>query len=138
MALVPIRSGSKRIPRKNMTLVDGKPLTWYTLEAARQSGCFDPSDIFLLSDEDPVCLARHEIRQHKAYISAHVLWLLRTAGGAALCREPAVLPAARAPARHGRRRFAAAAGAGAGRAHHHPGAVVVVIATVRAPTRPLI
>jgi len=41
VAIIPARGGSKRIPRKNIKLFHGKPMIAYSIEAAKQSGCFD-------------------------------------------------------------------------------------------------
>ena len=41
ICIIPARGGSKRIPRKNIKEFHGKPMIAYTIEAARQSGCFD-------------------------------------------------------------------------------------------------
>ena len=41
VALIPCRSGSKRIPGKNTKLLGGKPLICWTIEAAQRSGVFD-------------------------------------------------------------------------------------------------
>lgn len=41
IAIIPARGGSKRIPRKNIKLFHGKPMIAYSIEAAKQSGCFD-------------------------------------------------------------------------------------------------
>ena len=41
LAIIPARGGSKRIPRKNIKLFCGKPMIAWSIEAARQSGCFD-------------------------------------------------------------------------------------------------
>jgi pseudaminic acid cytidylyltransferase len=41
IAVIPARGGSKRIPRKNIKLLHGKPLIAYTIEAALQSGVFE-------------------------------------------------------------------------------------------------
>jgi CMP-N,N'-diacetyllegionaminic acid synthase len=37
LGVIPARGGSKRIPRKNLRLLCGKPLIWYTIEAAKQA-----------------------------------------------------------------------------------------------------
>jgi pseudaminic acid cytidylyltransferase len=41
LAVIPARGGSKRIPRKNIKLLHGKPMIAYTIEAAMQSGVFE-------------------------------------------------------------------------------------------------
>lgn len=41
IAIIPARSGSKRIPGKNIKLMNGKPLIAWTIEAALGAGCFD-------------------------------------------------------------------------------------------------
>lgn len=41
LAIIPARSGSKGLPDKNIKEMAGKPLLAHTIEAARQSNCFD-------------------------------------------------------------------------------------------------
>ncbi|ERI90774.1 putative N-acylneuraminate cytidylyltransferase [Clostridiales bacterium oral taxon 876 str. F0540] len=41
LAIIPARGGSKGLPRKNIKLLDGKPLISYTIEAAKQSRFID-------------------------------------------------------------------------------------------------
>jgi pseudaminic acid cytidylyltransferase len=41
LAVIPARGGSKRIPRKNIKGLRGKPMIAYTIEAALQSGVFE-------------------------------------------------------------------------------------------------
>lgn len=41
IAVIPARGGSKRIPRKNLRSLGGRPLLAYTVEAALASGLFD-------------------------------------------------------------------------------------------------
>lgn len=41
LAIIPARGGSKRIPRKNIKAFCGKPMIAWSIEAARQSACFD-------------------------------------------------------------------------------------------------
>jgi len=41
IAIIPARGGSKRIPRKNIKEFHGKPLIAYSIEAAKESKCFD-------------------------------------------------------------------------------------------------
>ena len=40
VALIPARSGSKRVPDKNIKLLAGHPLIAYSISAALQSGVF--------------------------------------------------------------------------------------------------
>ena len=40
-ALIPARSGSRRIPNKNIKLLNGKPLIYYTIAVAKQAGIFE-------------------------------------------------------------------------------------------------
>lgn len=41
IAVIPARGGSKRIPRKNIKLFHDKPMIAYSIEAAKNSACFD-------------------------------------------------------------------------------------------------
>lgn len=41
LAIIPARSGSKGLPDKNIMDLNGKPLMYYTIRAAIDSGCFD-------------------------------------------------------------------------------------------------
>jgi CMP-N-acetylneuraminic acid synthetase len=41
LAVIPARGGSKRIPRKNVRLLDGRAMIGYTIDAALESGLFD-------------------------------------------------------------------------------------------------
>lgn len=50
VAIIPARGGSKRIPRKNIALFNGKPLIAYSIETALQSGAFDR---VIVSTDDP-------------------------------------------------------------------------------------
>jgi len=54
LAIIPARGGSKRLPRKNLLPLGGKPLVAHTLEAATGSGLFET---VLLSSDDPEILA---------------------------------------------------------------------------------
>ena len=49
-AMIPVLLGSKRIPDKNLILVDGRVLCSYTIEACRDSGAF--SQIYLNSENE--------------------------------------------------------------------------------------
>lgn len=50
LALIPARSGSKRIINKNVRLLDGHPMLAYTISAAKNSNIF--TDIILSTDSD--------------------------------------------------------------------------------------
>lgn len=41
IALIPARKGSARVPGKNMALLNGRPLLWYAIRGAKESGQFD-------------------------------------------------------------------------------------------------
>ena len=41
IAIIPARSGSKGLKDKNIKLLNGKPLIWYSIQAALKSNCFD-------------------------------------------------------------------------------------------------
>lgn len=41
IAILPARGGSKRIPRKNIKVFNGKPLISYSINGAKESGLFD-------------------------------------------------------------------------------------------------
>jgi pseudaminic acid cytidylyltransferase len=58
IAVIPARGGSKRIPKKNVRQMGGKPLLAYTIEAARQSGIFER--IVVSTDSPEIAeVARH-------------------------------------------------------------------------------
>jgi len=50
VAMIPARIGSTRLKMKNLALIDGKPLIYYAIEAAKTSGVF--SRIVLNSDNE--------------------------------------------------------------------------------------
>jgi CMP-N,N'-diacetyllegionaminic acid synthase len=52
LALIPARGGSKGIPRKNVTLLNGKPLIEYTIDAALKSASID--EVLLSTDDDEI------------------------------------------------------------------------------------
>lgn len=57
LAVIPARGGSKRIPRKNIKPFCGKPMLAWSIEAARQSGCFDRI-VVSTDDEEIAAVAR--------------------------------------------------------------------------------
>ena len=52
IAIIPARSGSERIPGKNIKELAGHPLIAYTISAALQSGCFD--NVILSTDSEEI------------------------------------------------------------------------------------
>ena len=52
IAIIPARGNSKRFPRKNIALLNGKPLIHYTIQAAINSKVF--SKIFLTSEDEEI------------------------------------------------------------------------------------
>lgn len=51
IAIIPARVGSKRIPKKNIRLFEGKPLIAYSIRAALDAGVFDRVIVSTDSDE---------------------------------------------------------------------------------------
>jgi CMP-N,N'-diacetyllegionaminic acid synthase len=58
VALIPARQGSKRVPGKNIRLLNGHPMLAYTIAAAIESGVFDAVMVSTDSDET-AAIARH-------------------------------------------------------------------------------
>ncbi len=52
LCAIPARGGSKRLPRKNLRKLAGKPLLAYTIEAARQSGLFDT--VYVCTEDEEI------------------------------------------------------------------------------------
>lgn len=52
LAIIPARGGSKRLPRKNILPLGGKPLIGWTIEAAQNSTYVD--DIFISTDDQDI------------------------------------------------------------------------------------
>ncbi len=50
LAIIPARSGSKGLKDKNILDLCGKPLLWYTVQAAKESGIFDT--VMVSTDSD--------------------------------------------------------------------------------------
>ncbi|WP_206604536.1 cytidylyltransferase domain-containing protein [Vreelandella sulfidaeris] len=60
VAIVPARGGSKRLPRKNVLPLAGKPLIQWTLDAAKESGAID---LIVVTSDDEEVLAIAEQNQ---------------------------------------------------------------------------
>lgn len=78
VAIIPARGGSKRLPRKNVLPVLGKPMLTYPIKAAQQSRLFD--DIFVSTEDSEIadvansCGAKVVQRpEHLAYDQATVV-----------------------------------------------------------------
>lgn len=52
LCVIPARGGSKRLPRKNIQLLQGEPLITYTIRAAVNSKCF--TKIIVSSDDEEI------------------------------------------------------------------------------------
>jgi len=63
-AIIPARGGSKTLPRKNLVLVDGKPLLYYSVEAAQRAQLVDR---VVVSSED------EEILEYAASLAAETV-----------------------------------------------------------------
>jgi len=50
VAMIPARLGSKRVPKKNIRLLDGIPMISYIIRATKAAGCFD--EIYVNSESD--------------------------------------------------------------------------------------
>lgn len=58
VALIPARQGSKRVPGKNIRLLQGHPMLAYTIASAIESGVFN-AVIVSTDSEDTAAIARH-------------------------------------------------------------------------------
>lgn len=52
IALIPARSGSKRVPNKNIKILGGKPLIYFTIKSAIESNLF--SEVIVSTDSDEI------------------------------------------------------------------------------------
>ena len=87
-ALIPARSGSKRIPNKNIRKLDGIPLIGHTIKSAKESNIFD--QIIVVTDSEEYaeisknfgakcpCLRPKIISTDKSPDIEWVLWSLKT------------------------------------------------------------
>jgi len=71
LAIVPARGGSKRLPKKNLRPLGGRPLVCHTLDAAQNSGCF--SKILLSSDEPKILDFANDYADVEAMLRPKVL-----------------------------------------------------------------
>ena len=57
LCAIPARGGSKRLPRKNVRNLAGKPMIAHTIEIARQSGIFDA--VYVCTDDREIADVAH-------------------------------------------------------------------------------
>lgn len=88
VAFIPARSGSKRVPNKNIKVLAGHPMLAYTVRAALDSGVFD--DVICVTDSqqyadiaryygaDVPCLRPAEISGDTSPDIEWVIWILNT------------------------------------------------------------
>ena len=65
IAMIPARRGSTRLKQKNLALLNGKPLIYYAISAAKDSGVFDQ---IVLNSEDSVfgeIAKRYEVESYQ-------------------------------------------------------------------------
>ena len=82
VAFIPARRGSKRIPGKNVRLLNGHPMLAYTIAAALESGVFER--VIVSTDSEEIAeIARHygadvpflRLAQHGSDTSPDIEWL---------------------------------------------------------------
>jgi pseudaminic acid cytidylyltransferase len=66
LAVIPARSGSKRIPRKNIRLFAGKPMIAYAITAARASELFD--HVIVSTDDEEIAQIAREWGAETPYL----------------------------------------------------------------------
>lgn len=61
VAIIPARGGSKRLPRKNIREIMGKPLLAWVVDALSESVYLGPGDIYVSTDDEEIAeiAARH-------------------------------------------------------------------------------
>lgn len=71
LAIIPARGGSKRLPRKNVLNIGGKPLISWTIEAALRSKYID--DIFVSTDDKDILNIASQYKLHVPELRPEVL-----------------------------------------------------------------
>jgi len=71
LAVIPARGGSKRIPRKNLRVLGGRPMIAYTVEAAIASGLF--ARIVVSTDSEEIAAAAVEAGAEVPFLRAPAL-----------------------------------------------------------------
>ena len=73
LAVIPARGGSRRVPRKNIREMHGRPLLAYSVEAALRSGLF--ARVVVSTDDAQIAAVALLI----AWAFFHIIWLYRFA-----------------------------------------------------------
>jgi CMP-N,N'-diacetyllegionaminic acid synthase len=84
VAFIPARSGSQRVPHKNVARLNGHPMLAYTIAAAKASGVFD-AIVLCTDDEDYARIGAHygaeapflRPREAATATSADIEWLVQ-------------------------------------------------------------
>lgn len=84
LAVIPARGGSKGIPRKNVRLMNGKPLIGYAIENAKSCGCI--TDVVVSTDDE-------EIMDVASYYGADVIKRDERLSGDKITLDPVVYDA---------------------------------------------
>jgi pseudaminic acid cytidylyltransferase len=71
IAIIPVRSGSKRIPKKNIKLFLGKPLVYYAIDAAIKSKLFDK--IIVSTDSEEIAIISNEFGAETPFLRPEFL-----------------------------------------------------------------
>ncbi len=71
IAVIPARGGSKRIPRKNIKMFNGKPMIAYAIEAAKTSGLFE--HIVVSTDDEEIAKISQEYGAEVPFMRPNVL-----------------------------------------------------------------
>ncbi len=66
LAVIPARGGSKRIPRKNIKLFNGKPMIAWSIEAAIRSQMFD--QVIVSTDDDEIAAVARQFGAEVPFI----------------------------------------------------------------------
>jgi len=90
LGLIPARGGSKRLPRKNIMPLDGRPMIAWTVAAALESGCFDQV-VVSTEDTEIAAIARQagaEVLDRPAALAGDDIPLVEVARHAAKALTP--------------------------------------------------
>ncbi len=71
LCAIPARGGSKRLPRKNLCPLAGKPLIAHTIESAKQSGLFD--EVYVCTEDKEIAEAAQSYGASVPFLMAEEL-----------------------------------------------------------------